>query len=102
MDETDASVIATVRQAIAEGRVLDVTYLSVGHDSIRRVRLHPVEARVASGHRYLFALEDGTEPVYVRLDRVQEATLTGDDSVRVETPVEMVADGHLSVLSAHR
>ncbi len=95
VDETDASVIATVRQAIAEGRVLDVTYLSVGHDSIRRVLLHPVEARVASGHRYLFALEDGTEPVYVRLDRVQEATLTGDDSVRVETPVEMVADGHL-------
>lgn len=75
VDETDPAVVLVVDQAIEQSKVLELDYLSLGQDREVSAVVHPISARIAAGHRYLQAWDEGAGEVYIRLDRVSRCVL---------------------------
>lgn len=65
---------AIVSQALAQRRMLEVTYYSATSDTVRARTVSPMGLFHRDGNTYLSAFEDGTAKTF-RLDRIKDAQL---------------------------
>ncbi|WP_454175222.1 helix-turn-helix transcriptional regulator [Gordonia sputi] len=94
-DDEKNPTYATVRQAVTEGRALDLTYYSATRDSVSQRVVDPIRLQGLNSNTYLEAWCRGSEGVRLfRFDRIEAAQLRDEPS----TPPASVAGTQQSVL----
>ncbi len=83
----DPTVLAAVRRAVEEHRVLTIDYWSFGRDEFSRREVEPARLELADGHWYLRAhcRTAGADRVF-RVDRVVRAVVDDESFAPVEAP----------------
>lgn len=94
VEQIDATILATVREALADSKRLEIDYTTQSRDERAHRQVDPLRLFTSEGHHYLEAWCLREQDVRIfRLDRMLSATLTGEPAeTRVAEPRELAAD----------
>ncbi|MFL6088510.1 MAG: helix-turn-helix transcriptional regulator [Aeromicrobium sp.] len=94
VERVDPAILATVRGALAESKRLEIDYTTQSRDERAHRQVDPLRLFTSEGHHYLEAWCLREQDVRIfRLDRMLEATLTGEPAeTREAEPRDLAAD----------
>jgi proteasome accessory factor C len=94
VEKVDPAILTTVRKALADAQRLDIDYTTQSRDERARREVDPLRLFTSEGRHYLEAWCLREQDVRIfRLDRIREASLTGEPAERREAePRDLAAD----------
>jgi proteasome accessory factor C len=94
VEKVDPGILSTVRKALADAQRLDIDYTTQSRDERAHREVDPLRLFTSEGRQYLEAWCLREQDVRMfRLDRIREATLTGEPAERREAePRDLAAD----------